>query len=85
MVVVHAYANFYEMYKRAMKIAWVIDETEAENTESGQMKIKFHLHAQRLMGIKILKDSTFEELKIRENNLYNNRKKGSVTVVIVFM
>ena len=41
MIVGHAYANFQEMYQRAVKIARIMNETEIENREKGQAKRKF--------------------------------------------
>ena len=37
----HAYANFQEMYQRAMKVAHIMNETEIENRGKGQAKKKF--------------------------------------------
>jgi len=37
----YTYANFQEMYQKAVKIARIMNETETENREKGQVKRKF--------------------------------------------
>ena len=41
MIAGHVFMSFQEMYQRAVKIARVIDETEAESRQIGQAKRKF--------------------------------------------
>ena len=37
----HVFTSFQEMYQRAAKIAWVIEETEAKSQQMGPVKRKF--------------------------------------------
>jgi len=41
MIAGHVFTSFPEMYQRAVKIAWVIEETEAEGRQMGLAKRKF--------------------------------------------
>jgi len=40
-IAAYAFANFQEMYQRAVNVSCIIDETEIENKEKGQARRKF--------------------------------------------
>ena len=40
MIAGHVFTSFQEIYQRAVKIAWVIEETEAESRQMGLAKRK---------------------------------------------
>jgi len=46
----YAYANFQEIYQKAMKIAHIINETENENKEKGLAKKKSDLGGSNYQG-----------------------------------
>ena len=81
MIAGQAYANFQEMYQRAMKVACIMNEIEIENRERGQAKRKFGLEDPVRRETGTSRSLNVKWGKTRENTPHSGNRREHVISV----
>ena len=74
MIAGHIFTSFQEMYQRAVKIARVIEETEAKSQQMSLAKRRFSQEDPALKRIRGLANSILMRTEARESKLCRGKK-----------